>query len=72
MDKFRFIRLEAHLGEKHHPIWFRIDLITRICIGFDGRTHLDYAETGIGNEPTVYRVKETPEEIIALIEKQNG
>lgn len=71
MDKFRFIRLEAILGEKHHPIWFRVDLITRICVGFDRITHLDYAETGMGNEPSDYKVKETPEEILAKIE-QNG
>lgn len=70
MDKFRFIKLNAVLGRKSHPIWFRLDLITRIAVNFNGQTIVDYLEKGPQNDNSVYTVKETPEDIIALIEQE--
>lgn len=67
-NKIKFIKLTAVHGERMHPIWFRVDLITRICVDFDKATYIDYLE---GSENTVYKVLETPEEIILEIEKIN-
>lgn len=67
-NNIKFIKLTAVHGGRMHPIWFRVDLITRICVGFDKVTHIDYLE---GAENTDYKVLETPEEIILEIEKIN-
>ena len=67
-NNIKFIKLPAVHGERMHPIWFRVDLITRICVEFDKVTYIDYLE---GSENIVYKVLETPEEIILEIEKIN-
>ena len=67
-NNIKFIKLTAVHGERMHPIWFRVDLITRVSVEFDKVTYIDYLE---GSENIVYKVLETPEEIIIEIEKIN-
>ena len=64
----KFIKLTATRGDRMKPIWFRVDLITRIALGLDNLTYLDYLESG---ETSIYKVLEKPEEIILEIEKTN-
>lgn len=71
-NNIKFVKLTAVHGERMHPIWFRVDLITRIAVGFDKLTHIDYLVNGVGVEADDFRVLETPEEIIVEIEKTNN
>lgn len=68
MSHIKFIELNVLQGEKSYPVWFRADLITRIAFGKDGRTHIDYLESGHGAPSSDYIVKERPDRIVDLIE----
>ena len=68
MITIEFIKLTAIQGDRMKPVWFRVDLITRIALGLDNVTYLDYLESG---ETSTYKVLEKPEEIILEIEKTN-
>ena len=70
MSKIHFIKLSSCAGSgKYISVWFRVDLITRFNIGWDNKTHIDYMGRGLSEHPDDYIVKETPEEIMQLIEK---
>lgn len=66
-NKIKFIKLTKIGFGRTLQVWFRPDLITKIFT-LDNITHVSYLENG---EVIDYRMSETPEEILAEIEKIN-
>ena len=69
-NKIKFIKLTAIILGISRKIWVRPDLITKIYT-VDNLTHISYLVNGEGGELVDYRISETPETIIAEIEKIN-
>lgn len=70
-NNIKFIKLTTVKLGMYRPFWFRSDLITKIFIA-DNLTYISYLGNGESAEATDYRISETPEQIIAEIEKINN
>ena len=70
-NNIKFIKLTVIKYGTSRPIWFRPDLILKIFT-IDNLTHISYLGNGESGEPCDYRISETPEEILAEIEKTNN
>ena len=69
-SNIKFIKLTAIILGMSRKIWIRPDLITKIYT-VDNLTHISYLVNGEDGELVNYRISETPETIIAEIEKIN-
>ena len=70
-NNIKFIKLTVIKYGTSRPIWIRPDLILKIFT-IDNLTHISYLGNGESGEPYDYRISETPEEILAEIEKTNN